>query len=65
MEEAKVMDGGTRFVVHGQVTTADGRVLSWTEDYDWTAPSPGYMCFTRLIRKLWYDRAWQADALKA
>ena len=40
-EEVRVMDGGTRFVAHGQVTTADGRVLSWTEDYDWIAPSPG------------------------
>jgi iron complex outermembrane recepter protein len=41
LEEAKVMDGGKRFVAHGQVTMADGRVLSWTEDYDWIAPSPG------------------------
>jgi hypothetical protein len=28
VEEAKVMDGGKRFVTHGRVTTADGRVLS-------------------------------------
>ena len=41
-EEARVMDGGKRFVAHGQVTMADGRVLSWTEDYDWIAPSPGW-----------------------
>jgi hypothetical protein len=39
-EEARVMDGGKRFVAHGQVTTADGRVLSWTEDYDWIATAP-------------------------
>jgi hypothetical protein len=41
VEEARVMDGGKRFVAHGHVTTADGRVLSWTEEYDWVAPSPG------------------------
>jgi hypothetical protein len=33
------MDGGKRFVTHGQVTTADGRVLSWTEDYAGKASS--------------------------
>jgi hypothetical protein len=41
VEEARVMDGGKRLVANGQVTTADGRVLSWTEEYDWIAPSPG------------------------
>lgn len=39
-EEARVVDGGKRLVAHGRVTTADGTVLSWTEDYDWIAPSP-------------------------
>lgn len=40
VEEARVMDGGRRFLTHGQLTTADDRVLSWTEDYDWIGPSP-------------------------
>jgi hypothetical protein len=39
-EEARVMDGGKRFLAQGRVTTADGSVLNWTEDYDWIAPSP-------------------------
>lgn len=39
-EEAKVIDGGKRFLARGQLTTADGSVLSWVEDYDWIRATP-------------------------
>lgn len=42
-ENCAVMAGGKRMICNGFVTGADGKPQRWIEDFDWQAPSPGFV----------------------
>jgi hypothetical protein len=39
-EDCTVTAGGRRFLCHGEVTSSDGTVRRWVDDFDWVSPSP-------------------------